>query len=94
MALMYAQFTHSIGLNDVCDSLRLHSGPLSAIRAATPPSRNNLSHANRKRPAAIAEELFWKTLAHLRTQHPGFGGRGSAGKTRAYRFKMPIHVVD
>lgn len=94
VALMYAQFTHSIGLNDVCDSLRLHSGPLSAIRAATPPSRNNFSHANQLRPAAIAEELFWRTLEHLRSQHPGFGGRGSTGKTRAYRFKTPIHVVD
>jgi hypothetical protein len=94
VALMYAQFTHSIGLNDVCDSLRLHSGPLSAIRAATPPSRNNFSHANRLRPAAIAESLFWKTLQHLRSEHPGFGARGLQGKRMAHRFKVPIHVVD
>jgi hypothetical protein len=94
VALMYAQFSHSIGLNDVCDSLRLHSGPLSAIRAATPPSRNNFSHANRLRPAAIAESLFWKTLEHLCNVHPGFGARGSGGKKMAHRFKVPIHVVD
>ncbi len=30
LALMYAQLIHSIGLNDVCDVLGLHSGPLSA----------------------------------------------------------------
>ena len=30
VSLVYAQLTHSIGLNDVCDSLQLHSGPLSS----------------------------------------------------------------
>jgi hypothetical protein len=35
--------TDAIGINDVCDALRLHSGPLSALRGATVPSRNNLS---------------------------------------------------
>ena len=31
VSLLFAQFTHAVGLNDVSDSLRLHSGPLSAI---------------------------------------------------------------
>src|ERR1700691_4020832 len=57
VALLYAQLTHSIGLNDVCDALRLHVGPLSSLRQATPPTRNNLSHANRVRPAEMAEKL-------------------------------------
>ncbi|MDB6137549.1 MAG: Transposase [Verrucomicrobiaceae bacterium] len=73
VALIYAQLTHAVGLNEVCDSLRLHSGPLSAIHRATPPSRNNLSHANKQRPACIAERLFWRVLEHLRGQHKGFG---------------------
>src|SRR6266849_5435431 len=92
VSLIYAQLTHSIGLNDLCDSLQLHSGPLSSIRAATPPSRNGLSHANRERPAEMGEQLFWRTLDHLTQQSPGFTG----GKRRgpAFRFKMPIHVID
>ena len=93
VSLLFAQFTHAVGLNDVCDSLRLHSGPLSAIRAATPPSRNNLSHANKVRPAALAEQLFWKTLEHLPSVSPAFGA-GRAGKRLAHRFKTTIHVVD
>lgn len=44
VALLYTQLTHFIGLNDVCDALGLHSGPLSSIRGATPPFRNNLSN--------------------------------------------------
>jgi FOG: Transposase and inactivated derivatives len=92
VSLLNAQLTHCIGLNDLCDGLQLHSGPLSTIRGATAPSRNALSHANRHRPAVMAEQLFWKTLAHLKEQSPGFAG----GKRRgpAFRFKMPIHVID
>jgi hypothetical protein len=93
VSLCYAQLTHAVGLNDVCDSLRLHSGPLSAIRGATPPARNTLSHANEGRPASIAEKLFWKTLEHLRSQHKGFGGAYGT-KRLAHRFKCSIHVVD
>ena len=92
VSLLDAQLTHCIGLNDLCDSLQLHSGALSTIRGASAPSRNGLSHANRERPAAMAERLFWRTLNHLKQQSPGFG----TGKRRgpAFRFKMPIHVID
>src|SRR5712664_133361 len=47
VSLLYGQLTHSLGLNDLCDGLHLHSGPLAGVRGATPPSRNGLSHANR-----------------------------------------------
>jgi hypothetical protein len=89
---LYGQLTHSIGLNDLCDSLQLHSGPLASLRGATAPSRNGLSHANRERPAAMAEQLFWRVLNHLGDQSPGFVAGRSRGP--AFRFKLPIHVVD
>lgn len=92
VSLCNAQLTHCIGLNDLCDSLQLHSGPLSTIRGATAPSRNGLSHANRERPAEMAEHLFWRTLAHLKEQSPGFATGQRRGP--AFRFKMPIHVID
>ena len=93
VSLLHAQLSHSIGLNDLCDSLQLHSGPLSTIRSATPPSRNGLSHANRHRSAQMAEQLFWSVLTHLKTQSPGFAG-GGRHRGPAFRFKMPIHIVD
>jgi len=68
--MLFAQLTHAIGLNDVCDALRLHSGPLSALRGATAPSRNNLSHANKRRDAVLAERLFWAVLEHCRSFLP------------------------
>jgi hypothetical protein len=93
VALMYAQLTHSIGLNDVCDALGLHSGPLSSLRGATPPNRNTLSHANKVRPAQMAEQLFWAVLQHLGDRSPGFVS-GQAGKRFARKFKRTIHLVD
>jgi hypothetical protein len=88
----YAQLTHSVGLNDVCDSLQLHSGSLASIRGATAPSRNGFSNANRERPAETAEKLFWAVMGHLGEQSPGFVAGHRRGA--AFRFKVPIHVVD
>ena len=92
LSLLYAQLTHSIGLNDVCDSLQLHSGPLSAVRAATPPSRNGLSNANKERPAEMAEKLFWAVMEHLGSLSPEFVKGKRWGK--AHRFRAAIHVID
>jgi len=39
VALVYAHMTHAIGLNDVCDALRMNRGALATMRGATPPSR-------------------------------------------------------
>jgi hypothetical protein len=93
VSLIYAQLTHAIGLNDVCDALGMHSGQLVTVRAATPPSRNNLSHANRERDADLAEKIFWAVLGHLQSLNPGFA-RGNRGKGVARRFRRVIHVVD
>lgn len=93
VAMLYGQFTHCIGLNDACDALELHSGPLSAIRGATPPSRNGLSHAGKERTAELPEKLFWKVLEHLQNLAPGFR-KGRRGKGALHRFRKTIHVVD
>jgi hypothetical protein len=92
VALIYAQLAHAVGLNNVCDALRLHRGALAAVRGATPPARNTLSHANKTRPATMAEELFWAVLTHLQTVTPSFGGKTYKGFPR--RFKRAIHAVD
>jgi hypothetical protein len=90
--MLYAQLTHALGLNDVCDALRLHAGPLGAIRGATAPSRNGLSHANKVRSADMAEQLFWRMFEHLGSLSPGFAG----GRRRAplHRFKRAVHIID
>ena len=44
VSMLYVQFTHAIGLNDVCDALGANRSALASIRGAKPPSRNGLSH--------------------------------------------------
>lgn len=92
VAMLFAQLTHAVGLNDVSDSLGLRRGQLASVRGATPPARNTLSHANKIRPAEFMEQLFWGVLAYLQSLTPEFA-RGPQ-RAQAHRFKAPIHVVD
>ena len=93
VTMIYAQLTHSTSLNDVCDNLVLNSGGLSSIRDATPPSRNNLSHASRVRSSEMAEKVFWSLFEHLGELSPRFVS-GKAGKRFARKFKRKISLVD
>jgi len=82
VAMVYAQLTPAIGLNDVCDALRHHCGWRARIRGATPPSRNGLSHAGKHRDAVMAEKLFWGVLAHLQNLQPRFGDASTVSVKR------------
>lgn len=91
-AMLFAQLSHAMGLNDVCDWLRLKSAVLARF-GVTPPARNTLSHANKQRDAQFAEKLFWSVLAHLQHAKPDFAA-GRKGKGLLRRFKVRIHAVD
>ena len=92
VSLLFAQLTHSIGLNDVCDTLRIHSRWLGSLRAAVAPTRNTLSHANKTRNSDMMQELFWEVLGGLEHQIPGGFGLKYKGLPR--RFKKAIYAVD
>lgn len=94
VAMIYAQISHSWSLNDVCDALRLHITSLFGIRAARPPARNTLSHANKVRDCALAERLFWATRDHLQSKFSGFFRGPSGRKNLTWRFRRAINVVD
>lgn len=92
VTLLFAQLIHASSLHHVCDALRSHLPKLLTVRHATAPAKNTLSHANRNRDAAMAEELFWSVLTYLHSSHPGFGGRTYKAMPR--RFKRTVSVVD
>ncbi len=92
VSMLYAQFTHALGLNDVCDALHANRASMAAIRGAQPPSRNGLSHANKTRDPKMAEDLFWSVLAHLEKLQPGFGGVKFRSLPR--RFKRSVFAMD
>ncbi len=91
-AMLFAQLTHSIGLNDVCDWLRLKKTALAGV-GAVPPSRNGLWHANKVRSADFMERLFWSVLERTQKLDPGFAA-GRKGRGLLRRFKVRIHAVD
>ena len=95
VAMVFAQLSAAISLNDLCDNLRNHAGWLGAIRNAVFPSRNGLSNANKERDADMAQDLFWAVLHDFESRSPGFG-QGPRKRKRGLprRFKRTIHAVD
>jgi hypothetical protein len=93
VSMLFAQISHALSLNDICDTLRLHSGALSTFRNATAPSRNGLSHANKIRTAEMAKDLFYEMLSHLRNSFPRFG-RMDAPFKLSRRIKRTVNIVD
>jgi|GEM_PF-1118459 len=55
VSLIFAQLTHAVGLNDACDTFRIHDRWLGSLRGAVAPTRNTLSHANKTRDSAKSE---------------------------------------
>ena len=94
VAMLYAQLCHALSLNDICDSLRFHSGYLKQIRDCVPPSRNGLAHANTTRDAALAEELFWSVLNDIKEKYPLFMSENRKYPGFPWRFKRAIHAID
>ncbi len=93
VALLYVHLTHAMGLNDVCDSFKMHKGALATIRGATPPARNNLSYSKIVRVAAMAKELHLAMIDCLIRQSPAFAlSKIRSGYLR--RFRRAIHTFD
>src|SRR5881398_1966713 len=70
VCLLFAQLTHALGLNDVWDALRLHSGPLSASCGPLAPSAEKPPPGHEVRAASMAGALFWRVLEHLQSLKP------------------------
>jgi hypothetical protein len=93
--MIFAQFARALSLNDICDWLRLKTRAI-AVFGLTPPSRNDLYHANKERDARFTELVFWRTLEHLHHCHASFGAQRPGRGLRAplHRLKVRIHAVD
>ena len=94
ISLMYAQLSHAMSLNDVCDALKNHSGAFKDIREASPISKNGFSYANRTRNPKMAEDLFWGLFKELKKNCPSFGYSNTQKTGVPYRFKRAVSAVD
>jgi hypothetical protein len=93
VSMLFAHLTHALSLNDICDTLKLHSGALLTVRGATPPSRNGLSHANKTRSADLAKDLFYELRDRFTSIFPKFG-RTDTSFRLPRGLKRTINLVD
>lgn len=70
--LIIGHLSRASCLTEICDDADLNKRKLSLVRGATPGRRNTFSHANRTRPAEVAEEVYWETVRHLGEVSPDF----------------------
>lgn len=94
VSLIYAQLTHAIGLNDLCDALRLHSGLLVTLRAATAPLVATTFLTPTKGARPISPKRFSGRCWAISKLSSRSFARGQRGKGVARRFRRAIHVVD
>ena len=70
--LILGHLSRASCLTEICDGADLNKRKLSLVRNATPGKRNTFSHANRTRPAEVAETMYWETVRHLGEVSLGF----------------------
>lgn len=70
--LVLGHLSRASCLTEICDDADLNKRKLSLVRNATPGKRNTFSHANRTRPAEVAEEVYWQTARRLGAVSPDF----------------------
>lgn len=88
IAMLFCQLAHADSLRDICNGLACCMGKLVHLGIDVAPSKSTLSYANRHRPAALYEELFYTALGRFRDEE-GLGGR-----KRKFRFRNKLLSLD
>jgi Domain of unknown function (DUF4372)/Transposase DDE domain len=88
VAMLFCQLAHTDSLREICNGLSCCLGKLVHLGVNAAPSKSTLSYANKHRPAALFEDLFWTILQRFRQQQQ-LGSR----PTR-FRFKNKLLLLD
>jgi hypothetical protein len=88
VAMLFCQLAHADSLRDICNGLACCMGKLVHLGIDVAPNKSTLSYANRHRPAALYEELFYTALGRFRDE----GGLGE--RKRKFRFKNKLLSLD
>ncbi len=88
VSMLFCHMAHADSLREICGGLACCLGKLKHLGISKAPNKSTLSYANRHRPAALFEELFW-TMAYRFRQNGGLGRR----KTK-FRFKNKLLSLD
>src|SRR6185369_16057309 len=68
VSMLFCQLAHTESLREICNGLSCCLGKLVHLGVHTAPSKSTLSYANKYRPSALFEDLFWTILQRFRQQ--------------------------
>jgi hypothetical protein len=88
VAMLFCQLAHADSLRDICNGLACCMGKLVHLGIDVAPTKSTLSYANRHRPAALYEDLFYTALGRFRDE------KGLGKRKRKFRFKNKLLSLD
>ena len=84
VAMSFCQLAQAKSLREIAEGLACCEGRLRHLGIAESPARSTLSYANRVRPAALFEEVFYSVLGRCQAAAPG----------HKFRFKNKLLSLD
>ena len=88
VAMLFCHLGRADSLREICNGLACCLGKLTHLGIFKSPTKSTLSYANRHRPAALFEDLFWAASERLRSN----GGLGA--RKKKFRFKNKLLSLD
>jgi hypothetical protein len=88
VAMLFCHLAHADSLRIICNGLSSCLGKLKHLGVAEAPSKSGLAYANKKRPAALFQQLFWKALDRFRSESM------LGPSQKPFRFKNKLLLLD
>jgi len=88
VAMLFCQMAHADSLREICNGLACSLGKLVHLGIGVAPNKSTLSYANKHRPAALYEELFYTALGRFRDE------KGLGVRKQRFRFKNKLLSLD
>lgn len=88
VGMLFCQLAHADSLREICHGMACCLGKLVHLGVDGSPKKSTLSYANKHRPAALFEDLFWTLMSRFRSL--GYLG----GRHHRFRFKNKLLSLD
>jgi hypothetical protein len=88
VAMLFCQLAHADSLREICNGLACCLGKLVHLGIDAAPNKSTLAYANKHRPAALYEDLFYTALDRFRD------GKGLGLRKQRFRFKNKLLSLD
>ena len=88
VAMLFCQLAQADSLRLICNGLTCCLGKLKHLGISQAPTKSSLAYANRSRPAALFQQLFWKTTERFRSQSM------LGPSSKPFRFKNKLLSLD